>query len=557
MTSSDNGEYEWADYIRSQQSELYAPSWSEPVYAERSKGRKAFVIGFVALLAAGGIAFVSRLFLLPHNPAIGEAEPLAIDKRSKEMMKYFKSLSGRGVYKTGNGSYSAASWMLMKDDFRLPVDSPQLTQRYVLALIYFSLSHGNSVWLDEETHECNWQVVRCNTEKEVVALELDASHLIGSLPTEIGLLTSLESLNLRDNLITGTVPKSWEHLTSLENLFLDGNDLEGSIPDFFCTSLAMNELTADCEGELHPVDCSCCTNCMVDSVSFEVDKENRDDSHQENDNDHISDEILEGVKNEENPKKKSEEVKSTPENGVIETVPELEIEVEDEFEIEAEMEKELEAEEFEQEIETEENAGMYTEFEKNNDLETEEESEVYPVYSSPTEMLYLISTFSPRVGDPDSPQEEAYEWLISEGNSPINAESPALKQRYVLALLYLELGGQDWPFREWLSKDKSECNFPGVGCNDNFEVISVALVSSNLKGTIPSELSELSKLEVLDLSDNDIRGTIPNNLSAMEYMRTLHLQHNDLSGYVSPDLCHSADDIKVDCELVSCSCCSC
>ena len=57
MTSSDNGEYEWADYIRSQQSELYAPSWSEPVYAERSKGRKAFVIGFVALLAAGGIAF--------------------------------------------------------------------------------------------------------------------------------------------------------------------------------------------------------------------------------------------------------------------------------------------------------------------------------------------------------------------------------------------------------------------------------------------------------------------------------------------------------------------
>lgn len=43
-------------------------------------------------------------------------------------------------------------------------------------------------------------------------------------------------------------------------------------------------------------------------------------------------------------------------------------------------------------------------------------------------------------------------------------------------------------------------------------------VSSNLKGTIPSELSELSKLEVLDLSDNDIRGTIPNNLSAMEYM---------------------------------------
>jgi Leucine-rich repeat (LRR) protein len=55
--------------------------------------------------------------------------------------------------------------------------------------------------------------------------------LVGTIPTEIGLLTSLTHLDLDGNIgITGTIPTQLGLLTQLTHLDLDQNTLTGTIP---------------------------------------------------------------------------------------------------------------------------------------------------------------------------------------------------------------------------------------------------------------------------------------------------------------------------------------
>jgi len=61
-------------------------------------------------------------------------------------------------------------------------------------------------------------------------LDLYINELTGSIPTEIGLLTMLDELYLDGNQLTGSIPTEIGLLTMLEYLYLDGNQLTGSIP---------------------------------------------------------------------------------------------------------------------------------------------------------------------------------------------------------------------------------------------------------------------------------------------------------------------------------------
>ena len=71
-------------------------------------------------------------------------------------------------------------------------------------------------------------------------------------------------------------------------------------------------------------------------------------------------------------------------------------------------------------------------------------------------------------------------------------------QRYILALLYLDSGGDNWINNDkWISS-AHECDWFGVTCN-SFEglVDKIDLSSNNLDGFLPSELGELRGLEYL------------------------------------------------------------
>ena len=64
-------------------------------------------------------------------------------------------------------------------------------------------------------------------------LILNNSGLYGSIPPEVGYLTSLTNLNLYWNQLTGSIPSELGYLTNLEMLSLGENELTGSIPSEF------------------------------------------------------------------------------------------------------------------------------------------------------------------------------------------------------------------------------------------------------------------------------------------------------------------------------------
>ena len=75
-----------------------------------------------------------------------------------------------------------------------------------------------------------WSGVRTNSDGRVVRLELDGNQLSGTIPGEIGNLTSLTGLELNGNQLSGTIPGEIGNLTSLTGLELNGNQLSGTIP---------------------------------------------------------------------------------------------------------------------------------------------------------------------------------------------------------------------------------------------------------------------------------------------------------------------------------------
>ena len=64
----------------------------------------------------------------------------------------------------------------------------------------------------------------------VTDIYLHSNNLRGELPSEIGNLTSLKSLNLGDNSLSGAIPAEIWKLTDLEVLYLRLNSLTGAIP---------------------------------------------------------------------------------------------------------------------------------------------------------------------------------------------------------------------------------------------------------------------------------------------------------------------------------------
>ncbi|MFY0625914.1 MAG: leucine-rich repeat domain-containing protein [Reichenbachiella sp.] len=103
----------------------------------------------------------------------------------------------------------------------------------------------------------NWHGVTTDGSGNVTELELFSNNLVGSIPAEIGQLSSLEILGLSDNTLSGDIPIEVTNLSNLLYLYLDFNDLTGTIfPEYGgMTNLVRfrldhNELTGSIPTEL-------------------------------------------------------------------------------------------------------------------------------------------------------------------------------------------------------------------------------------------------------------------------------------------------------------------
>ena len=73
-------------------------------------------------------------------------------------------------------------------------------------------------------------------------LDFHFNHLTGSIPSEIGNLTALESLDLLNNQLTGPIPSEIGQLPALEGLVLSNNQ----ITDVDVFKDIMKEKVPDC-----------------------------------------------------------------------------------------------------------------------------------------------------------------------------------------------------------------------------------------------------------------------------------------------------------------------
>ena len=127
------------------------------------------------------------------------------------------------------------------------------TDRDILVALYAATDGPN--WKDAENWLtdaplADWHGVDTDEQGRVTQLHLNFNDLVGSIPHELGMLTSLTKLSLQSNALTGPIPPELGHLTSLTELDLQWNNLTGPVPPEFGNltnltwlSLRRNDLT--------------------------------------------------------------------------------------------------------------------------------------------------------------------------------------------------------------------------------------------------------------------------------------------------------------------------
>ncbi|CAB9523060.1 leucine rich repeat [Seminavis robusta] len=156
----------------------------------------------------------------------------------------------------------AAQWLADHDNLTevlsldLSDSHQQILQRYSLATFYFALGgdewdfcggkvHCNGIrapWLSA-VDECNWAFIRCNDQGLITQINWHAevwngehlipgfkNNMVGTVPQEVSLLTSLEVFVLTENSVGVDLDRVFQNTTSMVRLWASGNVLDGTFP---------------------------------------------------------------------------------------------------------------------------------------------------------------------------------------------------------------------------------------------------------------------------------------------------------------------------------------
>ena len=216
-----------------------------------------------------------------NNPATSPTN--ALDMKESTITAYINSitLSNRNLSVNGTTAEDLAlSWIVHEDPIftdiedsiwsTLLLSSPEtasisstrirLRQRYALLSLWFQQPliakrstsvvqnwRNTSGWLKNE-NECYWYGVDCSLIDmggfiggQRIVTEIDfynndvtlqgGNNITGTIPAELGLLTSLNRIDLSDNNFYGTIPENlFEQWASIESINIGNNNMTGTIP---------------------------------------------------------------------------------------------------------------------------------------------------------------------------------------------------------------------------------------------------------------------------------------------------------------------------------------
>ena len=116
------------------------------------------------------------------------------------------------------------------------------------------------------------------------------------------------------------------------------------------------------------------------------------------------------------------------------------------------------------------------------------------------------------------------------------AQGSVATDRTALEALYDVAGGDDWTeSRNWKSSLPLG-EWHGVTTDADGRVTRLSLSHNALRGRIPAELGNMTRLQRVNLSRNALRGRIPAELGNMTRLWNLKLGGNDLSGPIPSEL---------------------
>ena len=147
-------------------------------------------------------------------------------------------------------------------------------------------------------------------------------------------------------------------------------------------------------------------------------------------------------------------------------------------------------------------------------------------------------------------QNQAAKWMAHEDpahrripeGSPDSKEGYSFMQRYIMVLMYYQMGGDSWTYDlnfltekdtcEWFSWIVGESSsYPmGARCNQNHLVTALIMVGAGVKGPFPSEISKLTSLTIIEMDVNEISGKVPESFHNLMNLQNFHISHNKLTG---------------------------
>lgn len=164
-------------------------------------------------------------------------------------------------------------------------DNNRLLQRYAMRVFYFS-TNGPTSWIDTSgwntlLDECLWYTSAqvpatiCGMNDELLTLELTANGVTGTLPAELGMLTTLTRLYIKGVSgspgLTGDIPESLAALTDMSVVVLNDHQFASPLSETVVagwqSASLINIIGSELSGTipLSVVGLTLCTNLLLDN----------------------------------------------------------------------------------------------------------------------------------------------------------------------------------------------------------------------------------------------------------------------------------------------------